>query len=104
MSGYAHVGNGSNSEVELADADFRFTPESRHPAVGLGCPFRARKRLMHRNNYKLYSITWSARASNVAGTSMPSVLAVFRLITSSNLIGLVTGRSAGFSPFRTRPV
>ena len=33
---------GSNSEVELADADFRFTPESRHPAVGLGCPFRAR--------------------------------------------------------------
>jgi hypothetical protein len=32
----------SNSEVELADADFRFTPESRHPAVGLGCPFRAK--------------------------------------------------------------
>jgi hypothetical protein len=24
------------------------------------------KRLMHRNNYKLYSITWSARASIVA--------------------------------------
>src|SRR5258707_3417920 len=37
----ADVGDGSNSEVELADADFRFTPESRHPAVGLGCPFRA---------------------------------------------------------------
>src|SRR5258705_7890383 len=32
---------GSNSEVELADADFRFTPKIRHPAVGLGCPFRA---------------------------------------------------------------
>jgi len=27
----------SNSEVELADAGFRFTPESRHPAGGLGC-------------------------------------------------------------------
>ena|SRR5258705_135497 len=40
---------GSNSEVELADADFRFTPESRHPAVGLGCPFRAKKRLMRRS-------------------------------------------------------
>jgi hypothetical protein len=36
-----HVSVGSNSEVELADADFRFTPESRHPAGGLGCPFRA---------------------------------------------------------------
>jgi hypothetical protein len=33
--------SGPNSEVELADANFRFTPESRHPAVGLGCPFGA---------------------------------------------------------------
>jgi hypothetical protein len=32
---------GQNSEVELADADFRFTPESRHPAVGLERPFSA---------------------------------------------------------------
>ena len=32
---------GSNSEVELADADFRFTPRTRHPAGGLGCPFSA---------------------------------------------------------------
>jgi hypothetical protein len=31
---------GPNSEVELADADFRFTLESRHPAVGLECPFQ----------------------------------------------------------------
>jgi hypothetical protein len=35
-----NVSYGSNSEVELADADFRFTPESRHPAVRLECPFR----------------------------------------------------------------
>ena len=34
-----------------------------------------------------YSITSSARASSVGGTSMPSVLAVFRLITSLNLTG-----------------
>src|SRR5260370_17583732 len=32
------VSVGSNSEVELADADFRFTPESGHPVGGLGCP------------------------------------------------------------------
>jgi hypothetical protein len=31
----------SNSEVELADADFRFTPESGRPAGGLGCPLGA---------------------------------------------------------------
>src|SRR5262249_13775688 len=49
-----------------------------------------------------YSIPPSARASSVGGTSMPSALAVFRLITSSYLVGACTGRSAGFSPFRTR--
>jgi hypothetical protein len=33
--------SGSNSEVELADADFRFTPQSRPPAAKLECPFGA---------------------------------------------------------------
>ena len=49
-----------------------------------------------------HSITSSARASSVAGTSRPSALAVLRLITSSNLVGACTGRSAGFSPLRMR--
>ena len=49
-----------------------------------------------------HSITSSARASTVAGTSMPSALAVFMLITSSYLVGAWTGRSAGFSPLRMR--
>jgi hypothetical protein len=35
---------------------------------------------------RAYSITLSARAINVAGTIMPSALAVLRLITSSNLV------------------
>src|SRR5262249_5942628 len=35
----------------------------------------------------LHSITSSARASNVAGMSRPSALAVLRLMTSSNLVG-----------------
>src|SRR5262245_49511587 len=34
-----------------------------------------------------HSITSSARASSVAGTSRPSALAVLRLITSSNFVG-----------------
>src|SRR5262245_66207852 len=50
----------------------------------------------------LHSITSSARASSVGGTSRPSVFAVLRLITSSYLVGACTGRSAGFSPLRMR--
>jgi hypothetical protein len=45
-----------------------------------------------------YSITSSARASSIGGTSRPSAFAVLRLITSSYLVGAWTGRSAGFSP------
>jgi hypothetical protein len=47
---------------------------------------------------KPYSITSSARASTDAGRSRPSALAVFGLTTSSYLVGVCTGRSAGFAP------
>src|SRR5262249_12820271 len=47
-----------------------------------------------------YSITSSARESSVGGIVRPSVLAVWRLMTSSNFVGCSTGRSAGLSPFR----
>src|SRR5262249_56152194 len=49
-----------------------------------------------------HSITSSARASSVGGTSRPSALAVFRLITSSYCTGSCTGSSLGFSPFKMR--
>src|SRR6516165_9987506 len=49
-----------------------------------------------------HSITSSARASTLAGISMPSAFAVLRLITSSYLVGACTGRSAGFAPLRMR--
>jgi hypothetical protein len=42
-----------------------------------------------------YSITSLARESSVAGTSRPSAFAVLRLITNSNLVGCMTGRSSG---------
>src|SRR6476620_11477229 len=41
-----------------------------------------------------HSMTSSARASKVGGIVMPSALAVLRLITSSNLVGWITGNSA----------
>jgi hypothetical protein len=50
-----------------------------------------------------YSITSSACASKIAGTIRPSAFAVFMLMTSSNRVGWITGKSAGFSPFRMRP-
>src|SRR5262245_3088734 len=46
-----------------------------------------------------HSITSSARASSVSGISSPSILAVSKLMTSSNFVGCSTGRSAGFVPF-----
>src|SRR5262249_37067626 len=50
----------------------------------------------------LHSITSSARARSVGGTARRSALAVLRLMTSSNLVGACTGRSAGFAPRRMR--
>src|SRR5262245_57193530 len=51
-----------------------------------------------------HSITSSASASSMGGRSSPSAFADLRLITSSNLLAWITGRSAGFSPRRIRPV
>ena len=51
-----------------------------------------------------HSITSSARASSVGGTVRPSILAVWALMTSSNLDACTTGRSAGLAPLRMRPV
>ena len=52
----------------------------------------------------LHSITSSARPSSNAGTSRPIAFAVPTLITSSNLVGCITGRSAGLVPMRILPV
>jgi hypothetical protein len=94
-----HFAFGSNSEVELADADFRFTPESGHPVGGLGCPLCA----MNGRKARPYSIISSARPSSEFGTVIPKVLAVFRLMISIVFVDCCTGRSAGFSPLRIRP-
>src|SRR6266481_4069614 len=50
-----------------------------------------------------HSITSSAPASRLGGTARPSILALWRLMTSSNFVACMTGRSAGFAPLRTRP-
>jgi hypothetical protein len=52
----------------------------------------------------LHSITSSASASSLSGTVRPSILAVWALMTNSNLIDCTTGNSAGLAPLRMRPV
>src|SRR5262245_53522542 len=51
-----------------------------------------------------HSITSSARPRSEMGTVRPSALAVLRLMISSTFTTCWTGRSAGLSPFRIRPV
>jgi hypothetical protein len=46
-----------------------------------------------------YSITSSARASSVGGTSRPSALAVLRLAIVMNFVACSTGMSRGLVPF-----
>src|SRR5262249_59639883 len=50
-----------------------------------------------------HSITSSAMASSPGGKLRPNALAVLRLITNSNLVDCMTGRSAAFSPLRIWP-
>src|ERR1700720_4411639 len=61
------------------------------------------RRHMRCSKWRAYSITSSARMRIDAGTTRPSVLAVLRLITNSNLVGCIMGRSAGFAPLRILP-
>src|SRR5262249_61851747 len=60
-------------------------------------PLSAIPGVMHRSKKHRYSITSSARASSVGGTSSPSAFAVLGLSMVSYLVGIWTGRSAGFS-------
>src|SRR5262245_46217544 len=55
-------------------------------------------------HFRGHSMTSSARPSSGSGTVSPSALAVFRLMISANFVSCWTGRSAGFSPLRMRPV
>jgi hypothetical protein len=50
-----------------------------------------------------HSMTSSAVARSNGGTVRPSALAVLRLMTSSNMVGRWTGRSAGLAPLRIFP-
>src|SRR5512132_2228071 len=48
-----------------------------------------------------HSITSSARSRIAVGNTIPSLLAVLRLMTSSNFVGNSAGTSPGFAPRNT---
>jgi hypothetical protein len=75
-------------------------PESRHREVAAKCLLRAKRRHSHCSRFS-YSITSSASESRLSEIWMPSAFAVLRLITSSNLLTVCTGRSAGLPPAST---
>ena len=51
-------------------------------------------------NSNPYSITSSARATRIGGTSTAMALAALRLMTSVNFVGCSIGKSAGLAPLR----
>src|SRR6516165_9467989 len=55
---------------------------------------------VHRSKKRCYSITSSAIESSPGGIVRPSALAVLRLMTNSNLVDRIIGKSAGLAPFR----
>jgi hypothetical protein len=83
--------------------DVRFTPDATNAAQQRNDAMCQKPPRAIAARQTIYSITSSARASSVGGTSRPSALAVPRLMTSSNRVARSTGTSAGLAPLRIRP-
>ena len=87
--------NSNRKSRHAANGYVRFAPESGHVQCNWRC------RLWARSGHRvLYSITSSARTMSAGGTAMPSALAVFILIASSNLFACSIGSSRTLVPFR----
>src|SRR5262245_43787028 len=90
--------------------DICITYEERTNSIDLRLLRTRRERQCRRTAEKrdevapLHSITSSARSRIAVGIVTPSALAALRLTTVSNMVACWTGRSAGFSPLRIRPV
>jgi len=76
------------ADIAERDRDVRFVPKAD---------------ILRRSKVILYSITSSVRPRSGSGILRPNALAVFRLITRSNLVDCITGRSLDLSPLRIRP-
>src|SRR5437868_13656771 len=93
------LGGGTRSEVKKGNAS-ALRPLRAGDARQQQCPRGAQNETAGRRCPAAHSITSSALTRSDCGTVRPSALAVFRLITNSNLVGCSTGRSAGLAPFK----
>ena len=84
--GTADVRCGSKCEKLNVSKSSPLCPIERTSMGRAGTSLMGHGRLMQRSKRYSYSITSSARATSVAGSSRPSVLAVFRLMISSNFV------------------
>src|SRR6187401_3278966 len=100
----AYVGSGSKSVVGRCPRDVRIAACKRTFVRHRRWSEKCQEATYALQQIAAYSITSSAIASSPGGKLRPNALAVLRLITSSNLVGCMTGRSEGFSPLRMRPV
>ena len=87
-----YVRFGSKADIAASPTNVRFTPKSGHRNSAAKCPLCAKS--------GHHSMIVSARAMRVGGTAIPSFLAVFWLIISSNVVGCCIGRSEGLAPFK----
>jgi hypothetical protein len=85
-------------DMTLLDDKRKWTPHARYEVLDPQCRFAT----VVCRVAKGYSITSSAVASKVGGIEMPSAMAVFILITRSNLVGPWIGSSLGLSPRNIR--
>src|SRR5262245_23573368 len=106
IQGQAGMRNNDSKEPALRFDSYKFLfHRARLATFATQSANNGRERVQQWKHQKAdYSITSSARASSVGGTVRPSALAVLRLMISSTFVDCWTGRSAGFSPLRIRPV
>ena len=112
----AFVSPSRMSAVDRVGRQARSSARRSRPRDVMGCGVRFRQLRTYRRVLPgaavcqrptfgpVYSITSSAATCRVSGTLRLSVFAVLRLMTSSNRADCVTGRSAGLSPLRIRPI
>ena len=98
----SQMGQSLPSHDGIKFCDVRCWSDSCQKIAGRECSEVPIADIPRRSEKHRYSITSSARASSDGGISRPSAFAVFRLITSSYLVGFCTGRSAGFAPLKIR--
>src|SRR5207244_4167879 len=100
----AYVRVGSSAPFSESPLVVCLAPETHRKSGHAGSAVQCQFRTHSLSKGAPYSITSSARPSRGSGTLMPSALAVLRLMYSSTLVACWTGRSAGLSPLRIRPV